>query len=307
MQELNDSPDVKFPADRSAPAVSEQISEGPQISQEPKKSRRTWKEWKEILPGSRRDYFLIFLTIVDLFQLSIKQAYGEYFDKRIITAMIAFDLMVIAFWLLDTFNRLRKEKNKVDYLKRNWYEILGMIPIFIFRPLLLLRAVKLTFAFYKLGRSDQDVSRILTRDITFRFRDIIVDTIADAVFLQSLQRVDEVMKRLDYAKLAQQAFQENSDELKKAVHDSLYSKSVIGDLAKLPFMNTIGQRLGEDLSQVIMEILETEVTGEIMKSITGGILKEMSERVKRLDIERITGKAAVIPAGGELEKDEELT
>jgi hypothetical protein len=36
--------------------------------------------------------------------------------------------------------------------------------------------------------------------------------------------------------------------------------------------------------------METEVFGNIMKEITRGILKEMYERVQKLDVERITGK-----------------
>lgn len=77
----------------------------------------------------------------------------------------------------------------------NWYEIIGVVPFYFLRPFLILRGIKLLIAFYKLGQSGQNLSDIVTREITFRFRDVIVDTIADAVFLHSLERVEEVMIR----------------------------------------------------------------------------------------------------------------
>ena len=272
------------------PSDSQEANKSSTPSSKSKKIRRTYRQWREILPGSKRDYFLILIAAVDMFLLAIRQAYSDFLSREVSTAIIVFDLVVIALWFLDLLNRARKEKDRANFIKRNWYEFLGLIPLFIFRPLLLLRAAKMAIAFYKIGKSEQDVSSLLTRDITFRFRDIIVDTISDAVFLRSLQRVEEVMIRLDYADLARNAFREHSEELSRVVHESLNSKSIIGDLTKLPFMSGVANRLGDDLSMVIMEILETEVTGDIMKAITRGILQEMTERVKRLDVERITGQ-----------------
>lgn len=272
------------------PSDSQEANKSSTPSSKSKKIRRTYRQWREILPGSKRDYFLILIAAVDMFLLAIRQAYSDFLSREVSTAIIVFDLVVIALWFLDLLNRARKEKDRAHFIKRNWYEFLGLIPLFIFRPLLLLRAAKMAIAFYKIGKSEQDVSSLLTRDITFRFRDIIVDTISDAVFLRSLQRVEEVMIRLDYADLARNAFREHSEELSRVVHESLNSKSIIGDLTKLPFMSGVANRLGDDLSMVIMEILETEVTGDIMKAITRGILQEMTERVKRLDVERITGQ-----------------
>ena len=251
--------------------------------------RKNLRYWLKILPGSKKDYFLIFLAAVDILLLLVRNSYGQLLGGSVFTIVTIFDLIVIIIWALDFIGRFRREEDKLLFLQTYWYELVGVVPLIILRPFLLLRAAKLIIAYYKLGRSERDVSRLITQDITFRFRDVIVDTIADAVFLQSLQRVEEVMVRLDYSDLARKAFQENRDSLRKIVNDSLSTKSMLSELNKVPLMDAFSKRLGEDVSEVIIEVLETEVAGDIIKRIVHGVLLEMTDRVRDLDVERITG------------------
>lgn len=251
--------------------------------------RKNLRYWLNILPGSRRDFFLIGLAAFDILLILARNSYGELLGPSAFTIVLIFDIIVVIIWVIDIIARFRREEDKWKFVTTNWYELVGIVPLTVLRPFLLLRGAKLIIAFYKLGRSEHDVSRLITQDITFRFRDVIVDTIADAVFLQSLQRVEEVMVRLDYRQLAQKAFQENRDSLRKIVNDSLTNKSMLAELNKVPLMDAFTKRLGGDVTEVIIEVLETEVAGDIIKKIVHGVLLEMSDRVRDLDVERITG------------------
>ncbi len=245
------------------------------------------------LPGRPADYNLLLIAFIDIVLLMIINTYGVFLQKQYNFFVYGLDIMVILIWGIDLSLRVRKqltEEKKRYYLLTHWYEVIGVIPIPLFRPFLLLRGVKLAIAFYKLEKSGEEISKTLTREITFRFRDIIVDTIADAVFLQSLKRVEEVMIRLNYAELAKHAFKKYEKELTEVVKNSLYSTTMMGELSKVPFMKGFVNYAGEEISKVISEIMETEVFGNIMKEITKGILEEMYQRVQKLDVERITGK-----------------
>jgi hypothetical protein len=245
------------------------------------------------LPGRSADYNLLLIAFIDIVLLMIINTYGVFLQKQYNFFVYGLDIMVILIWGIDLSLRVRKqltEEKKRYYLLTHWYEVIGVIPIPLFRPFLLLRGVKLAIAFYKLEKSGEEISKTLTREITFRFRDIIVDTIADAVFLQSLKRVEEVMIRLNYAELAKHAFKKYEKELTEVVKNSLYSTTMMGELSKVPFMKGFVNYAGEEISKVISEIMETEVFGNIMKEITKGILEEMYRRVQKLDVERITGK-----------------
>jgi|YNPMSStandDraft_2_1061718.scaffolds.fasta_scaffold12685_2 hypothetical protein len=245
------------------------------------------------LPGRSADYNLLLIAFIDIVLLMIINTYGVFLQKQYNFFVYGLDIMVILIWGIDLSLRVRKqltEEKKRYYLLTHWYEVIGVIPIPLFRPFLLLRGVKLAIAFYKLEKSGEEISKTLTREITFRFRDIIVDTIADAVFLQSLKRVEEVMIRLNYAELAKHVFKKYEKELTEVVKNSLYSTTMMGELSKVPFMKGFVNYAGEEISKVISEIMETEVFGNIMKEITKGILEEMYQRVQKLDVERITGK-----------------
>ncbi|WP_367897438.1 hypothetical protein AB3N61_09425 [Leptospira sp. WS58.C1] len=246
------------------------------------------KYWRSVLPGTARDYFLLGLAAIDVFFLLFVNSYKEFIHKDIPAYILAFDLFVIFLWGIEVWIKIRQKKDIKKYLRTNWYELIGIIPLFFLRSFLLLRGVKLAIAFYRFGTSGQNVSEVLTREITFRFRDVIVDTIADAVFLHSLERVEEVMLRLDYSQLAKEAISKHNDQLNSKVNESLQSKFLLEELSKIPFMSQISHKLGEDIGRMIAEVLETEVIGDIMKDITANILKEMAEHVKKLPLERIT-------------------
>lgn len=236
------------------------------------------------------------LAAIDVFFLLFVNSYKEFIHKDIPAYVLAFDLFVIFLWGIEVWIKVRQKKDIKKYLRTNWYELIGIIPLYFLRPFLLLRGVKLAIAFYRFGTSGQNVSEVLTREITFRFRDVIVDTIADAVFLHSLERVEEVMLRLDYSQLAKEAISKHNDQLNSKVNESLQSKFLLEELSKIPFMSQVSHKLGEDIGRMIAEVLETEVIGDIMKDITANILKEMAEHVKKLPLERITEPKEEIPS-----------
>ncbi len=265
----------------------------PSATTDPRPSR-SWRDWMRVLPGQKRDYFFLGLVAVDILLLLFGGTYQPLLQKTgrdISQILLVFDQVVVGLWSLYLLARARQSTDRWAFLRTHWYELVGLLPLgAITRSFLLLRAAKFAIAFYKLGRADQgDVAGMITRDITFRFRDVIVDTIADAVFLQSLRRVEEVMLRLDYSRLAHGAFNQYQEELRVAVNDAVHKQSLVGRLRTIPFLDGVGDLIGDELSRVIKEVLETEVAGKIMKDITKGILQEMAGQVHKLDVERITG------------------
>ncbi|MBE7440097.1 MAG: hypothetical protein HS115_16720 [Spirochaetales bacterium] len=249
-----------------------------------------WLQTFRALPGTKQEYLLLCLVALDNLLLVVMSTYRDFLGRQVVTAIIIFDFLTIGIWLIDYLVRLKRSKDRSYFMRAHWYELVGLVPVAGLRLFLLLRAAKLVIAFYKLGRSEQKISRLITRDITFRFRDIIVDTIADAVFLQSLDRVEEVMSRLDYGRVAASVFESRKAELEEIVSRSLMQKSMVGELSRIPMMGGFTARLGKDVTAVIVEVMETEAVGAIFKGIVQQVLLEMSERVRLLDVERLTGQ-----------------
>lgn len=260
---------------------------------------RQLRDWIRIIPARKTDYFLLTFLTIDLTAILIWLSYRDLLAEWTFQYFRYFDFGLIGLWSLDFLLRIRRQDQRLRYVSAHWYEALGLIPLQPFRFLLVLRAVKIAIAFFRLLRSDREVGQLVVEEITFRFRDIFVDTISDAVFLRSLERVQEVMDRLDYVSLARQSFQKHQDSMMKAVHTSIHSKSIVGELSRVPLMGSFVNRLGEDVSKIIIEVLETEVTGNIVKDMTSSILHEMEERVRLLDLERLTGRRVSIKTAAE--------
>ncbi len=266
---------------------------------EEKSTLHKLRDWLRIIPARKTDYFLLTFLMVDLTVILVWLSYRDLLPDWTVQYFRFFDFGLIGLWSLDFVLRIRRQTDRWHYLSTHWHEALGLIPLQPFRFFLLLRAVKIAIAFIRLLRSDREVGQLVVEELTFRFRDIFVDTISDAVFLRSLERVQEVMDRLDYVSLARQSFQKHQESMMKAVHTSIHSKSIVGELSRVPLMGSFVNRLGEDVSKIIIEVLETEVTGNIVKDMTTSILNEMGERVRLLDLERLTGRRVSIKTAAE--------
>jgi hypothetical protein len=249
--------------------------------------RNKIRYWRSVLPGSRRDYILLTLVVIDVAFIMTATPFAALLPREVTLGALAFDIFVAALWGAYFLQRLFREKDRLAYARTHWYEVVGLLPLQPLRIFLLMRGVRLAIAFYKIGKSEQRVSRLLTREFTFRFRDVIVDTIADAVFKRSLERVEEVMRSLDYVTLAHDIMTARATELRSVVGEAVQQKSMVGELKKIPLMGGFADRLGDDIGQVVVEVLETRVLGDIMKDITGGILLAMHTRLKQLEVERI--------------------
>ena len=256
-------------------------------SAEPK-PRRGLRHWLRAIPGTGRDYLLIFLAAVDVVLIMFRNTFEVIVPVNVSYGLIAYDFGVLTFWGIDFFFFFFKDKARVSFALAHWYEIVGLLPFSVLRVFLLLRAAKLAIAYYKLGRAEQDVSRMVTRELTFRFRDVIIDTIADGIFARSLTRVEEVMLRLDYPTLSRAALERHEPRIRAAVSETLQSRSFTAELARIPFMNRVVAMMGSDISDIVVEILRDDLIGDVFHDITEAVLRDMHRNLKELDLERLT-------------------
>ncbi|WCL48630.1 hypothetical protein [Leptospira sp. GIMC2001] len=242
------------------------------------------------IPGSGKDQFFLSIVLLDLIFFLFQNSYGNFFPSNVLLAFLIFDLCVVTIWGFDVLKRFYHYENKWQFFQIYWYEILGVLPFNFFRPFLLLRALKIWIAYAKLFGNDKDVSKLTTVELSFRFKDILLDSISDAVFLKSLSRVEEVMVHLNYSSLSKSIIDRHQSQIIEEFNKSIKEKEFAGALSRIPFMENISKNIGEDIGQVLKEVMETEVMGEIIKEFTQAILSQMAQKVKSLEVERIVGE-----------------
>ena len=69
--------------------------------------------WLHYLPGSKRDYTLIFFAIIDLFLILIRTSYSEFLSESVHRGIITFDFVVIIAWGLDFLFRVSRRVDKL--------------------------------------------------------------------------------------------------------------------------------------------------------------------------------------------------
>ncbi|MCB1159297.1 MAG: hypothetical protein KDK45_17475, partial [Leptospiraceae bacterium] len=218
-------------------------------------------------PGTKRDLRLLVLLAFDLLFLLLRNSYSWLFPNYFSYSVVVIDIFTCLFWGYDFYKRWKPHEDKAKLLQSDWYEIIGLLPFHIFRPLLLLRALKLWISFYKLGGS-REVSRMITSEFTFRFRDVIVDTIADAVFIKSVERVNELSNQIDYKSIVKSIFEKHKEELKDSLEKALQSRDIIKALSSLPLMESLPARLSEDSIEIMGEMMDEEASLAFLKDFS---------------------------------------
>ncbi len=246
------------------------------------------KFWIRLFPASKRDYFLFFITLLDVVLLEVNNTFKVFLNPYFISGVVIFDFLVIFIWFLDFRKRYKNHENKLEYISINWYEIVGILPFSVLRPFLFLRAVKMGIAAFKLANANIDPDKLKTREVYIKFSEVFIDTISDKVFLQSIDRVRDVMRRLEYDKLVDTIFTSYEKEIQSSVREAVYQKTSLKDLTRLPFFNMIESKLSSEITSSMKDLMKSEIIAEVVRTITTEILDQMEKRVTMMDAERIT-------------------
>jgi hypothetical protein len=248
--------------------------------------------WRSYIPISKREYFLHVILILDSALLLFKNSYESFLPQFASGIILSIDILVVTLWGFWFFYKLKSKENKIAYMEDNWYFIPGLLPFQVLRFFLLLSTIKLAIITYKfIKRGIKDPKQFINREINFRFIDLFVDAISDAIFLRSLERVEEVVQGMDFAKLNSEIMNKHKENIRLLIQSSLESKNSIKRLNDIPFLNGITYELSKEVTDSILESANHPAIGEIMKEINLSILKVMDDRVRKLDLDRITNES----------------
>ncbi|MDX1960435.1 MAG: hypothetical protein SFU98_17835 [Leptospiraceae bacterium] len=256
-----------------------------------KESLRVIGSWISVLPISKKQYFIHSILFIDAILIVFRNSYEPLIPSYVSIGLISFDLVVAFIWLIDLISKLSKTEDKINYAQTRWYKFVGLIPIPFFRFFLLLATAKLIIIIYKyIKRGEHNKEQFIDREMNFSFFNYFVDSISDAIFLNSLSRVEEVTRRVDFSKVSREIMLVHKEELKEAVENSLLSMKAVRTLNSIPMLSGLTKELTDDITQLIINTMELEIAGKILKETNLYMLKEMEKHVKELDLDRIVSE-----------------
>lgn len=203
------------------------------------------------------------------------------------------DYLLCALFAVEFLWRWRAEGWKRNYLTRNWYEIIGMIPVAhpAIRAFRLFRVIRIVILLSRFGMAaDRAVGDDFTYRLVNRFKTAIVNSISNAVTIAVIEEVKDVLSKGTYTQNISRALQENQNDVRAMILEKLRNDPQTGRLKMLPFYNDIVSSVLDAALRVIEEVLKDPRTDELVADMLRENLTQLqSALVQQADQDRKAG------------------
>lgn len=183
-----------------------------------------------------------------------------------------------------------------QFVWRNWYEVLGMIPVAhpAIRGFRLFRVIRIVILLSRFGiAADRAIGDDFTYLLVNRFRDAIVRSISGAVTVAVLDEVESVLAKGTYTENISRALQENEHEVRTMILEKLKQDRQAGRLSRLPFYDEIVSGVVDAGIRVVEEVLRDPRTDELVADMLRENLHQLRVAIAEQNQRRDKGAAAV--------------
>ncbi len=176
---------------------------------------------------------------------------------------------------------------------RNWYEILGMIPI-AHPALRSFRLLRIVIVIVRLARTaDRAFGELFTQRLVERMSRPIVLAIKKPITIAVLDEVVKVIETGNYPENLARSLGENRETLRAIITEKIKDDPQAGRLSKLPFHDEILRSLVDTTMRVMLEVLidpRTEAffahvvrenREQIRQAVVLGLHEEENEELER--------------------------
>ena len=208
------------------------------------------------------DWLMVLLAVVSVGML----VWVWVVDPSMATQELLFkiDVGICAVFLVEFLWRWRVGGWGWRFLGRNWFEIIGMVPVShpALRAFRLLRVIVLVA---RLGRAvDRTIGDAVTQRLVNRFLGAVIEVLKKPVTVAVLDEVVAVLRTGRYAQNLSRALAENQTELRQMVLDKIKADPAAGRLKILPFHDEIVGTVTDTVIRVVLEMLTDPRTDEMI-------------------------------------------
>ena len=238
----------------------------------------------KLFSGGISDWVLFVLAMLSLVMVAWQNFFHVSRDQ--LWWIRTVDYTVCSIFAFEFFYHWRQDGWTRQYLARNWYAFLGMIPVthVMFRDWPILRLI---LALARIGRA---IDRILGDGFTFRLvnrvKDIVVGAIAGTITVAVLNEVADVLVKGTYTRNISRALAENQDELRDMVREKLREDPQTGKLGWLPYYDTIVESVIMAVLRVTQGILNDPRTDELVADLLRENITQIRQSVERAQADK---------------------
>ena len=185
-------------------------------------------------------------------------------DRR---RIFAIDVTICAVFAIEFVWRWRRAGWKRSFFWRNWYEIIGMIPL-SHPALRSFRLLRVVVVIARVARAtDRTAGDRLSQRLLSRLLSPVVEQIKHPITLAVLAEVSTVLRSGNYTHNIGRALEENQDELRAMILEKIKEDRRMGRLSVLPFHDRVVESATDTSMRVIFAVLDDPRTDELVSDI----------------------------------------
>ncbi|UYM04750.1 ion transporter [Solicola gregarius] len=228
------------------------------------------------------DVLMIVLAFVSV-GLLLYADYGDV-DEQEYQRLVIVDVSICAVFAIEFLWRWRRAGWRRSFFWRNWFEILGMIPLSYpaLRSFRLLRVVVIVARLARL--TDRTAGTPLSERLLSKALSPVVEQIKHPITLAVLEEVSEVLRAGQYNHNVARALEENRDELRAMILEKIKADRRMGRLSILPFHDRVIEASTDTSMRVILAVLEDPRTEELIADVLRENILQIRHDVRELGV-----------------------
>ncbi|WP_436497641.1 ion transporter [Actinokineospora sp. HUAS TT18] len=227
------------------------------------------------------DWLMLLLALVAVGLLTYRTFWHPPADvSRLITRV---DWALCGVFAVEFLWRWRSTGWSGRFLKVNWYDLVGMVPVssLWFRAFRLLRIWRIAVIMTRLRMPvDRSVAEELAHRAMGRFGGLLIDVVKKPLTVAVLEEVVSVLRTGHYARNLASALEENRAEIRDMVLDKIRHDPELGRLRRLPFHDDIVGAVSDAALRVILEMLADPRTDELISDLLRENIEQIREAVR---------------------------
>lgn len=194
------------------------------------------------------------------------------------------DYLICALFAAEFLWRWRAEGFTRGFVWRNWYEVLGMIPVAhpAIRGFRLFRVVRIIILLSRFGMAaDRALGRGFTYTLVNRVGEQVAQAISRPVTLAVLDEVVQVLQQGHYTRNIARALDENRDELRAMALEKIAADPEMRRFKRLPFFDEVIAATVESVLRVVSDLLKDPRTDDFVADVLRENITQLRAAVAR--------------------------
>ncbi len=233
------------------------------------------------------DWLMLVLAVVSVGLLAW-ETWGDV-DELTRTWILQVDLAICAIFAAEFTYRASKSDDRVAFVARNWYEVIGMIPAAhpAIRGFRLFRVIRILVL---LGRFGNTVNRVYGAGTFNRWLQIarmrVVRFFSGAITVSVLDEVAAVLVKGQYTQNIARALQENHRPLHEMLGEKLRNDPELRRFSRLPFYGAMVDTAVAASLRIAREALTDPRTDELIADALRENINQLRAAVREADAHR---------------------